>query len=484
MEQGQINRPYAAAKAAVAALLALSAIASAAISGDQALSPRVVVDSAQRYADSGEEVFVDGIVTFVSRLTPGKFIIAPLDQTYSRGLVVIAAAGVRVPHFADRVQTTGTVRQRNGRPELDARRIEVVRSNNTVTIKGVKQADFRRGKLAERLVSLFGTVSDIQIYETSNGPVTTLSVFMDSYNACVRVPGVLDGDKLLGKQIMATGCPYNVFGAEGNYLDSELEVPGPEAIQMLEPETPAIIKVVLIALSCGLAIGIAVMAMLWLRSRRQKHEFAVIAAERRRMAADLHDTIEQYLAGANLVAAGVLALEDVPDDVVEAMKSLTALLANAKAEVKSAVTKLRADKLEARTPAERISEVASGIAKTGVEVRKKLRGLPEHMGASECHNMLQIIREAATNAVKHGKASHVVITADPLPGGGFTLSVLNDGEPFDVSRALGPETGHFGLSGMRERALRSGFEIEWGQHGRWTFVRINAGMSKKQRGVS
>ena len=57
-------------------------------------------------------------------------------------------------------------------------------------------------------------------------------------------------------------------------------------------------------------------------------------------------------------------------------------------------------------------------------------------------------------------------------GAGFVVRVLNDGAPFDVNAALGPETGHFGLAGMRERALRSGFTLEFGKDGDWTAVRV------------
>ena len=78
-----------------------------------------------------------------------------------------------------------------------------------------------------------------------------------------------------------------------------------------------------------------------------------------------------------------------------------------------------------------------------------------------------------TNAIKHGKAKTVVIVSDPMEGGGgFVLKVLNNGAPFDVNAALGPETGHFGLAGMRERALRSGFTLEFTKEGEWTAVRV------------
>ena len=85
-----------------------------------------------------------------------------------------------------------------------------------------------------------------------------------------------------------------------------------------------------------------------------------------------------------------------------------------------------------------------------------------------------ILREATTNAVKHGKAQQIVFTGDPLRPKGFVLRVLNDGAPFEVSRALGPETGHYGLSGMRERALRNRLAISWGRSDKWTYMELRS----------
>ena len=110
-----------------------------------------------------------------------------------------------------------------------------------------------------------------------------------------------------------------------------------------------------------------------------------------------------------------------------------------------------------------------------MKARKMLRGLPASMPEGMLADLVLIMREAVTNAVKHGKAGTVVFTADPLPEGGFAIMVLNDGAPFDVNRALGPETGHYGLSGMKERALRNHLSLSWGRDGRWTYVRIATG---------
>ncbi|MBR4258067.1 MAG: ATP-binding protein [Kiritimatiellae bacterium] len=104
-------------------------------------------------------------------------------------------------------------------------------------------------------------------------------------------------------------------------------------------------------------------------------------------------------------------------------------------------------------------------------MRTRFRGLPDHLAESVFSEVVFILGEAITNAVKHGKCRTIVLTSDPSPNG-FTLSVANDGEPFDPARALGPEAGHFGLTGMRERAKRADIGLSFVHEGRWMILRL------------
>ena len=90
-------------------------------------------------------------------------------------------------------------------------------------------------------------------------------------------------------------------------------------------------------------------------------------------------------------------------------------------------------------------------------------------------DIVAIVREALTNAAKHGHARNAAIASDPLPDGGFVLTVANDGEPFDRERAAGPAEGHYGLSGMEERAARIGGKLSFGRKDAWTTVRLEVG---------
>jgi signal transduction histidine kinase len=232
------------------------------------------------------------------------------------------------------------------------------------------------------------------------------------------------------------------------------------------------------ALAVGtlLAALIAIGIVRIVRDKRERGRIAAITAERKRMAADLHDTIEQNLAGAKMLMESSLSIApDVPPAVAEAVKGAAAVLAHAKSEIRATIFNLRCDEMFDRKPEDVFREMMRHLDRGKVNARCRLRGLPDHLPGAFFSDLIGIVQEATTNALKHGRAKNIVLVSDPSTGDGkrgFVLRVLNDGEPFDAATALGPESGHFGLAGMRERAKRNGMRILWETEGRWTSVKV------------
>ena len=77
------------------------------------------------------------------------------------------------------------------------------------------------------------------------------------------------------------------------------------------------------------------------------------------------------------------------------------------------------------------------------------------------YTMLRIIRELVINAIRHGKARHIRI-AGSHGDEKLRFSVTDDGIGFDPAAAPGVLQGHFGISGVRERAeqMNGSFEID------------------------
>ena len=225
-----------------------------------------------------------------------------------------------------------------------------------------------------------------------------------------------------------------------------------------------------------LAALIAIGIVRIVRDTRERGRIAAITAERKRMAADLHDTIEQNLAGAKMLMESSLSIApDVPPAVAEAVKGAAAVLAHAKSEIRATIFNLRCDEMFDRKPEDVFREMMRHLDRGKVNARCRLRGLPDHLPGAFFSDLIGIVQEATTNALKHGRAKNIVLVSDPSTGNGkrgFVLRVLNDGEPFDAAAALGPEAGHFGLAGMRERAKRNGMRISWETKDKWTSVKV------------
>ena len=223
-----------------------------------------------------------------------------------------------------------------------------------------------------------------------------------------------------------------------------------------------------------LAVLLAVLLVKFVRVSRARSRLAVVTSERKRMAADLHDTIEQHLACAHIMLDGALrTIPARPDETKRAVRVAMDVLSRAKREVRKTIMDLRDDDVVSMGLDVLLRRLAAEVTVSGlVKTRTALRGIPKEMSVAAKLDIVAIVREALTNAAKHGHARNAAVASDPLPGGGFVLTVANDGEQFDRNSAAGPAEGHYGISGMEERAARIGGRLSFGRKGAWTTVKL------------
>ncbi len=183
-------------------------------------------------------------------------------------------------------------------------------------------------------------------------------------------------------------------------------------------------------------------------------------AERKRMADDLHDTIEQHLVGAGMFLK------------LNRLKEAEEILVRAKREMRDIVWGLKNDDMMRLSPADMIRQLAKEENKKGIyRVDTRLEGLPAHLEAAQMRDLSLIVRESIGNAIKHGGAKKIAIAADGN-GEHWTLRVANDGKPFDPATAPGPSEGHFGVEGMRQRARRIGATVSFVERSGWMVMEV------------
>jgi len=223
-----------------------------------------------------------------------------------------------------------------------------------------------------------------------------------------------------------------------------------------------------------LVVVVAALSFKLYKAHQARGRLQAVIAERRRMAADLHDSIEQHLAGARLYLDSMLPEDGSPaPDALKPVELAREILVSVKREIRDTIWNLRIDELTEKRPKDVLMSLAEKLASTtAVRVETSLKGLPDSLPEGAFSDMLYIVQESVTNAIKHGGATRILIASDALPPGKFALGIINNGRQFDTRHALGPEAGHYGLSGMRERARRNGFAVAVESNPHVTSVRL------------
>lgn len=97
---------------------------------------------------------------------------------------------------------------------------------------------------------------------------------------------------------------------------------------------------------------------------------------------------------------------------------------------------------------------------SNLAVEARVEGTPRRLPPPRELALYRIAQEALNNAIRHAQARHVWLTLR-FDADGATLTVADDGQGFEVPERPDALTraGHFGLVGMRERALLAGGEM-------------------------
>lgn len=181
---------------------------------------------------------------------------------------------------------------------------------------------------------------------------------------------------------------------------------------------------------------------------------AGVADERRRLAAEIHDTIAQGLAG--IIAQLQVVTASTEAEVARThLERASALARSSLGEARRSVQNLSPAELENDTLPEALKKTVAGWAERGgVRADFTLTGTEEPLHDEVASTLLRIAQEALTNAGKHASPARVGVTLSFM-GDEVSLDVRDDGSGFDPL-ALPVRSGShgFGLAGMKARAER------------------------------
>ena len=187
--------------------------------------------------------------------------------------------------------------------------------------------------------------------------------------------------------------------------------------------------------------------------------------ERRRIAQDLHDEVNQALT-AVLLRLGA-SMQDAPPALHRELEETKRLANQAMEELLKLARQLRPTALDdlGLIPALQ-TQVQDFGERTGIDAEFVRSGQVPPLSHDAQLVIYRIVQESLSNVARHSGATRVRVELSFV--GGALLRVTDDGKGFSNGRP-----GGLGLSGMRERALLSGGELNVRSHeGKGTTVEL------------
>ena len=179
--------------------------------------------------------------------------------------------------------------------------------------------------------------------------------------------------------------------------------------------------------------------------RRELERDRTLSQERERLMRDMHDG----LGGQLIQALAMSERENAPDELRESLEQALVdlrLIVDSIAPEQNDLVSLLAS---FRHRSKRVWE------KSGVQLHWNMTDMaPASLGPERSLNVLRIVQEASTNALRHSGAENVSISAKPVDGE-VCVEIVDDGAGFDPDAAR----SGFGLTNMRRRAEEANLEL-------------------------
>ncbi|MGD0735651.1 MAG: two-component regulator propeller domain-containing protein [Terracidiphilus sp.] len=225
------------------------------------------------------------------------------------------------------------------------------------------------------------------------------------------------------------------------------------------------------------------------RLLRAEREFNAVLGERNRIAREIHDTLAQGYVGISVqleVLTELLRLNKT-DAAAKHLDLTRGFVREGLADARQSIWALRSQDSGETTLPVRMRRMVEQADGDGLEARFSIFGAYRPLPPGTEREILRVAQEAIHNVKKHAGAKELTVQLEYGPGE-IALEVRDNGSGFEVNKELeavlerdGP--GHYGLTGMRERAAAIGGTLEMtSEAGLGTTVRLEVPARRETHG--
>jgi len=208
-----------------------------------------------------------------------------------------------------------------------------------------------------------------------------------------------------------------------------------------------------------------------LEKEREAQSKVAVAAERARIARELHDVVAHNVSVMVVQADGAAyVLDTAPDQAKKALETISGTGRQALAEMRRLLGVLRtgehkeAGEYVPQPDVEQIDELVEQCRNSGLPVDFKVEGTPRPLPSGVELTAYRIVQEALTNTRKHGGPNAGASVRLVYFDDGLGLLVEDDGKgaPHELYEEGGADGQGHGLIGMRERVGMVGGTLDAG----------------------
>ena len=219
----------------------------------------------------------------------------------------------------------------------------------------------------------------------------------------------------------------------------------------------------LIVLTVAILIGLVFRR----RVLRVEREFRAVMAERNRIAREIHDTLAQGYVGISLQLEilGELLRHNRADAAAKHLKVTQGLVREGLDDARQSIWALRSHDAGEQMLPIRLRRLVEQAEDEGLTASLEIHGAYRALAADVEQEILRIAQEAIHNVKRHAAASRLSVRLD-YDERALGLTVTDDGKGFAANSGKPPggagsaAEGHYGLTGMRERAAVIQGELE------------------------